>query len=59
MVNLLKLTSYCGLALSIVPALLVYNGTIEKGTFLNLMLLGMLLWFSTAIQWIKPEHLGD
>ena len=55
----LRIISYCGLALSILPAFLVYHGTIAKSTYLQLMLVGMVLWFSTAILWIKPDKLGD
>jgi hypothetical protein len=55
----LQLVSYVGLALSLVPALLVFSGTITKDTYFNLMVLGMLLWFGTAIIWVKPEHLGE
>ena len=54
----LQTISFCGLALSIIPAFLVYGGAIDKRTYLNLMLLGMLLWFSTATFWIKRDHLG-
>ena len=52
----LKLVSYCGLALSIVPAVLVFTETIEKGTYLNLLILGTVMWFGSAIFWIKPDH---
>jgi len=55
----LQLVSYIGLALSLVPALLVFKGIITKDTYLNYMLLGMLVWFGTAILWVKPEHLGE
>jgi len=54
-----RLLSYCGLALSIVPALLVFEGTIAKDLYLNLMVGGMLLWFCTAVLWIRPDHLGE
>lgn len=56
---MLRLISYCGLALSCVPAVLVYHGTITRDTYLLLILLGMLLWFSTAIFWIKPDHMPE
>jgi len=53
----LKVLSYCGLVMSIAPAILVFAGLLSKETYLNLMFLGMLLWFGTAIWWIKPAHL--
>ena len=56
--KLLQTLSICGLALSVIPALLVFSGAIAKQTYLYLMLLGMLLWFSTAVFWIKKDHLG-
>ena len=56
--KILQTISLCGLALSIIPAFLVYGGAIGKQTFLNLMLLGMFLWFGTAIFWIKKDQLG-
>ena len=54
--GILKLGSYCGLALSVLPAVLVYSGTVQKETCFTLMIAGMFLWFSTAIWWIKPDH---
>lgn len=56
---MLKLISYCGLALSIIPAFLVYHDTLSKESYFNLMILGMLLWFSTAVFWVKPDHSMD
>lgn len=58
-ISVLKLISYLGLALSIIPALLMFWGTVSKDTYLWLLLVGMLLWFSTAIFWIKPQHFGE
>lgn len=54
--NLLRLVSYCGLALSILPAVLVYRGVLSKETHFIVMNVGMLLWFCSAIWWIKPDH---
>lgn len=56
--KILQIVSFCGLGLSIVPALLVYGGVMEKQLYLNLLLTGMLLWFGSAIFWIKKDHLG-
>lgn len=55
----LQFLSFCGLALSIVPALLVFPGVITKDLYFKLITGGMLLWFSTAVLWIKPDDLGD
>ena len=54
----LQIVSFIGLALSVVPAFLVFGGVIAKQTYLEIMLLGMVLWFSTAVFWIKKDHLG-
>lgn len=55
----LQIISFIGLALSIVPAFLVFVGTLSKASYLQLMLLGMFLWFGTAIFWIKADHFGE
>lgn len=54
----LRLVSYSGLAISFLPALLVFQGMMAKETYFQLLLVGMLLWFGTAIFWIKPDDLG-
>ncbi|MBN1764283.1 MAG: hypothetical protein JW860_03420 [Sedimentisphaerales bacterium] len=53
----LKIVSFTGLVLSVVPAFLVFGGIITKQLYLEIMFLGMVLWFSTAIFWIKKDHL--
>lgn len=53
---ILRIISYIGLALSIVPALLVFTGTISLNAYYNLMIVGMVLWFGAAVFWIKPTH---
>jgi len=56
--RLLQVVSFSGLALSVIPAFLVYGGAMEKQAYLNLMLVGMVLWFGTAIFWIRKDHLN-
>lgn len=53
--RLLQTISFSGLAISVIPALLVYGGGIAKQTYLGFMLLGMFLWFGSAIFWIKKD----
>lgn len=55
METLLKVISAAGLALTVVPAFLVFNGTIEWGTHATLMLIGTLMWFGSAPFWMKKE----
>jgi len=54
----LKVVSYLGLALSILPAFLTFGGLVSRETYLQLMVLGMVLWFGTAIFWVKRDHLS-
>ncbi|BET68326.1 hypothetical protein ASA1KI_32440 [Opitutales bacterium ASA1] len=50
----LKLLSYAGLALSLLPSFFVFAGTMAPATSKTIMIVGMVLWFSTALLWIKP-----
>lgn len=59
MKSILKLISYLGLALTVVPSLLVFNGLIELRTHYILMGIGMFLWFGTAPFWMQPTSLED
>ncbi|MHA6247381.1 hypothetical protein ACXYMU_05540 [Pontibacter sp. CAU 1760] len=54
---ILKILSYLGLALTIVPSILVFSGAIELSFHKTLMLVGTLLWFVTAPFWLnKSDH---
>lgn len=59
MKNLLKIISYTGLALTILPSFLVLKGVIELKTHFLLMIVGMVLWFPTAIFWMKSPKLDE
>jgi hypothetical protein len=50
---MVKLLSLIGLALTVVPAFLVLDGSIRWETHALLMVIGMVLWFSTAPFWMK------
>ncbi|MFH1196957.1 MAG: hypothetical protein V1720_14760 [bacterium] len=52
---LLKLLSYIGLGLNIIPAFFVFNNSISWNTHSTLMAVGTVLWFSTAPLWIKKD----
>jgi len=56
--SILKFLSYLGLAFTAIPAVLVFTGTISLQTQHNLLVVGMLLWFGTAIFWVKREKTG-
>lgn len=51
----LRLTSYLGLALTAISPLLVWIGCLDMATNTVLLNIGMLLWFGSAIFWIKPD----
>ncbi len=56
--TLLKLTSFAGLGLTVVPSFLVFAGRIAWGTHAALMLVGTVLWFASAPFWMletKPH----
>lgn len=57
--RILQTISFLGLAVSVLPAFLVFGGMVSKQTHAHLMLLGMAMWFGTAIFWIRRDHLGD
>jgi len=56
---ILQIISFIGLALSIIPAFLLFGGMLAKDTYLLLMIVGMVLWFGSALFWIKPDHFGQ
>lgn len=55
----LKIVSYLGLALSLFPAIFFANGVITMDTAKKIMVVGMFLWFGTAIFWIKKSSFED
>lgn len=52
---ILKVLSYIGLILTVVPSFLVFAGVIELSFHKTLMLIGTLLWFLTAPFWMNKE----
>jgi hypothetical protein len=55
---LLQLLSFLGLALTIVPAVLVFMGQLAFETNQTLMLIGMLLWFGATPFWMGKDAKG-
>ncbi|EON78442.1 hypothetical protein ADIS_1053 [Lunatimonas lonarensis] len=53
MKTLIKIASFVGLGMSIVPAILVFQGTITPESCKSLMAIGTLLWFTTAPSWMN------
>lgn len=56
---LLKIISFIGLALTFIPSILVFKGVIELKTDFLIMVIGIVLWFSTAPFWMKSQSLED
>ncbi|MCI0698981.1 hypothetical protein L0337_44140 [candidate division KSB1 bacterium] len=52
---LLKLLSFIGLGLTVIPAFLVFAQIIKWNAYLAMMTVGTLLWFFTAPFWMKKE----
>ena len=48
--------SAVGLALTVVPSVLGFAQKIAWQTHANLMIVGAVLWFSTAPFWMKKNH---
>ena len=55
MTLLLKVLSFVGLGLTVVPSFLVFADVIVWDTHATLMLVGTLLWFATSPFWMQDE----
>ncbi|MDZ7690923.1 MAG: hypothetical protein U5K69_07260 [Balneolaceae bacterium] len=54
---LLIIVSLAGLALTLVPSILVFMQDISLADHKFYMIIGMILWFTTAPFWIKEQEL--
>ncbi len=54
---LLKLLSFTGLALTVVPSVLVFNDVLAFDMHTTLMAVGMILWFGSSPFWMKEKKL--
>lgn len=54
---ILKIVSFIGLALTVVPSYLVFKNVIEFQVHTLLMFIGMILWFATSPFWMKEKKL--
>ncbi|WP_299530136.1 hypothetical protein [Ulvibacterium sp.] len=48
----LKIISYLGLALTIIPVFFVLGGSLDDASYKTLLLVGTLCWFFTAPFWM-------
>ena len=51
----LKLLSWLGLALTLLPSLLVFGGVLSLETYKTIVLAGSILWLATAPFWINRD----
>lgn len=59
MKKLLMIPSYVGLALTILPSILVLKGIITLQNNFWFMGIGMVVWFTTAPFWMKSKSLDE
>jgi len=59
MKTVLKLASFVGLALSVVPAFFVLSGSITWDTHATLMAVGAVVWFATAPFWMAEGDAAE
>lgn len=57
MTQILKIVSFIGLVLTVVPSYLVFKNVIDFQVHTSLMFIGMILWFATAPFWMKEKKL--
>lgn len=55
--QILKIVSFIGLVLTVLPSYLVFKNVIEFQVHTLLMFIGMILWFATAPFWMKEKKL--
>ncbi len=53
---LLKIISFAGLALTIVPSILHFAGDISLSMHKTLMFIGVIAWFGTAPFWMNSSE---
>jgi hypothetical protein len=58
MMTMLKFISAIGLALTVVPAFFVFSGAITWNSHATMMVVGTVLWFTTAPFWMRPGPEG-
>jgi len=54
---ILKIISFAGLCLTILPSIFVFTDKISFEMHTSLMVVGMILWFATSPFWMKEKKL--
>lgn len=57
--SMLKAIAMLGLVISLASGFALLARAISLDTYNLLMLVGMLMWFGTAVFWIKSKPLGE
>lgn len=57
MTQILKIVSFIGLVLTVLPSYLVFKNVIDFQVHTLLMFIGMILWFATSPFWMKEKKL--
>ncbi|PKA99619.1 hypothetical protein B0O79_3336 [Flavobacteriaceae bacterium MAR_2009_75] len=52
----LKIISYIGLALTLIPSFLVFANLLELQDYKTLILVGTIIWLFTAPFWINKQN---
>ena len=55
-ISVLKLVSWLGLALTLLPSFFVFSGTLTLDGFKTVVLAGSVLWLATAPFWINRDR---
>ncbi len=55
MKQLIKIVSILGLALTLLPSILLFQEVISANLCKQLMLLGTVMWFTTAPSWMNKS----
>ncbi|MBN1780534.1 hypothetical protein JW948_05360 [bacterium] len=56
--SLLKVVSYAGLFLTLIPSILVFADRVDLNTNKSFMLLGTVLWFGSSPFWMNKGKQG-
>ena len=52
----LKIVSFAGLFLTLIPSIMVFSNGLDLDSCKNLMLLGTIIWFGTSPFWMNKKE---
>lgn len=55
LISIAKPVSWASLALIVVPPILFFNGSLSQAAMNQFLLAGTVIWFVTALLWMKSE----